>query len=70
MDKWILGLLTRIATVISPDIRGMVVEWLRDLDTRAKATPNPWDDIFVAFLKMLLNVETTDPADVVKPKGE
>ena len=65
-----MSLLTRILTVISPDIRGLVDEWLKDLEDRAKATPNPWDDIFVAFLKMVLGVKTNEPADLVKPEGE
>jgi len=70
MERWILGILTRILTVISPEIRVLFVGWIKDLEARAKATPNPWDDIFVAFLKMLINIETTEPADVVKPEGE
>ena len=70
MDKWILGLLTKILTVISPELRLVVSEWLGDLETRAKATPNPWDDIFVTFLKLLLNAGTAPTPEPPAAEGE
>jgi len=57
MTKWFLRLLTKVLENISPDIRVAIVQFVKDLDKKAKDTPNPWDDIGVDVLAFLLQVD-------------
>lgn len=54
MNKWIFSLIALIINVISPELRIGLESWLDDLDEKAKATSNPWDDMLVALLKSVL----------------
>jgi hypothetical protein len=54
MNEWILRLIALIVTVASPELRKALVEWIKVLETNARQTANPWDDILVAMLKTLL----------------
>lgn len=54
MNEWILRLITLVVTVASPELRKSLSEWLTTLETSAKKTANPWDDILVGMLKTLL----------------
>lgn len=54
MNEWIFRLITLILTVLSPELRVGLVEWLDDLEVRAKKTDNPWDDMLVGVLKSIL----------------
>jgi len=42
---------------ISPQLRGLVIKVIKDLETLSKTTPNKWDDIFVAVLKQILDIK-------------
>jgi len=57
MDKWLVNLLKQILNNISPEIRGLIVEFVKKLDAKAKGTPNAWDDIAVGILAFLLQVD-------------
>jgi hypothetical protein len=58
MNKWIVVLITRIIKGISPQLRQAVVEFVNKMEEDAKATEdNPWDDIFVGILKLILLIE-------------
>lgn len=54
MNKWILQLITMIVTVMSPELRKGLEDVINGLETQAKKTANPWDDILVGLLKTLL----------------
>ncbi len=54
MNKWILTVLTRIIAMASPEILEGVREMVQVMVAKAAATPNPWDDIFVGLLEMLV----------------
>ncbi|MBA7586412.1 hypothetical protein ES708_28410 [subsurface metagenome] len=49
----ILKLLKNILTGMSPEIRKLILEFLRDLEAKAEETPNPIDDIVVLLLRIL-----------------
>ncbi len=57
MNKLLEKLLPVILTVISPEIREGMVEFVVKLENQAKATPNPWDDIFVGIVKFILVIK-------------
>lgn len=54
MNKWLLQLITMIVTVMSPELRKVLEDVVNGLETQAKKTANPWDDILVGLLKTLL----------------
>lgn len=54
MNKWLLQLITMIVTVMSPELRKGLEDVINGLETQAKKTANPWDDILVGLLKTLL----------------
>jgi len=54
MNKWLLQLITMVVTVMSPELRKGLEEVINGLETQAKKTANPWDDILVGMLKSLL----------------
>ncbi len=57
MTGWIATLLEQVVKQMSPDIRKGMVEFVVKLEEQAKATPNPWDDIFVGIVKFVLVIK-------------
>jgi len=55
IEKLLLLLIPRMLDTITPQLRDGIHEWLMDLEKKAEATPNPWDNLFVGFLRMVLN---------------
>jgi len=55
LEKLLLLLIPRLLDVITPELRNTVHEVLLKLQEKAESTPNPWDDLFVGFLRMVLN---------------
>lgn len=53
----ILLIIKQLLKVISPELRKLIEEWINNLEEQASQTPNPWDNILVGFLKVLLDVE-------------
>lgn len=49
----ILKLLEKLLTGMSPKIREAILEFLKELEAKAKETPNPIDDIIVLLLRIL-----------------
>jgi hypothetical protein len=49
----ILEILEKLLKGISPKIREAILEFLKDLEAKAKETPNPIDDIVVLLLRIL-----------------
>lgn len=58
MNAWLFRLLTLVLTVMSPEIKAQLRTWLDTLQTEAKKTKNPWDDLLVSLLRSLLLGET------------
>jgi len=54
MEKYLLALIRLLLTVLSPELREGLVQLLNDLEEKAKATSNEWDDLLVSMLKRLL----------------
>jgi len=57
MNNWIATLLGQVVAQMSPEIRKGMVEFVNKLEAQAKATPNPWDDIFVGIVKFVLVIK-------------
>jgi len=57
MNNWMVKLLQQIITQMSPAIREALVEFVNTLDTQAQKTPNPWDDVAVGLLKLVLLIK-------------
>lgn len=49
----ILDLLSKLLTGMSPKIRELILDFLKELEIKAKETPNPIDDIIVLLLRIL-----------------
>ena len=60
MNKMLLGLLRKILDSISPNIREFIETSVKELAVKAKATPNPYDDVAVEILAWVLCVELPD----------
>lgn len=56
MDSWIPALVQQLLSVISPELRKAVIEFVAQLEEQAKKTPNKWDDILVGLLKGVLRI--------------
>jgi len=57
MSEWLYRLIALVIGQVSPELRLGIVEWVKNLEERAKKTPNPWDDVFVGILKSVLSVK-------------
>lgn len=54
MNALLLRIIVLVVTMMSPALRIIIVEFLTRLEIEAKKTDNPWDDILVAILKILI----------------
>lgn len=57
MENWVAVLLKQIITQMSPGIRTALVQFVNKLDESAKQTDNPWDDVAVGLLKLVLLIK-------------
>ncbi len=57
MDKLLARFIPLILSVISPEIKKLVAEFVVQLEVNAQKTPNPWDDMFVAILKTIVKTD-------------
>ncbi len=57
MSGWLVALLQQVVNQVTPEIRDGLVEFVVKLEDQAKATPNPWDDIFVGIVKFVLVIK-------------
>ncbi len=57
LERILLALFASIILAISPSLRDALVEFTKGLDKAAKETDNPWDDRFVALLKIILGIK-------------
>jgi len=54
MNKWLIQLIGLVVSVMSPELRKGLEDVINGLETQAKKTANPWDDMLVRLLKSLL----------------
>lgn len=54
MEKLLIQMLFKTAENMTPEVREKVKELLDELERKAKATANPFDDFFVWLLRRLL----------------
>jgi len=52
--EFLVRLLRLVIPHITPEIRNFIREVLNSLEDRVKKTNNPWDDLFVEIVKMVL----------------
>lgn len=57
MEKIISRILEEIIKNMSPEIRKEIIEAVMKLDAKAKATVNPWDNLLVFLLKIILDID-------------
>lgn len=58
MDKWLAVLLKQIVTQVSPQLRKAMEDFVVKLEEDAKKTvDNPWDDILVGLIKLVLAIK-------------
>jgi len=43
---------------VSPEIRLSIRKWIQELEKNAKETKNPWDDLFIALLRIVFGTES------------
>ncbi len=45
-----------ILSAISPELRDLILKFAKELEAKAKKTPNPFDDVAVEVLKVILGI--------------
>lgn len=53
----VVKLIQGIVNAATPEIRELLTNFIRDLDAHAAETPNPWDNLLVAILKTICNID-------------
>ena len=49
-------MIKKIMEFVSPELRKLLIDFVLDLEVKAAATPNPWDDVLVFILKKMLAI--------------
>lgn len=62
MEQFLISILKGMLGQMSPAIRQSILDWLDSLQAAAAQTPNPWDDMFVSLLRILLGAKSNDVA--------
>jgi len=57
IGKILATIIEELLKRISPEIRMSIRKWLGELEQKAKETKNPWDDLFVALLRIVFGIE-------------
>lgn len=57
MEKIIARILEELFKRMSPELREAIIDAVKLLDVKAKATANPWDDLAIFVLKVALGME-------------
>jgi len=50
-------LISLLLSVISPEIRNLIVVFIKDLKIKSSKTPNPWDDVLVLILYTIFDIK-------------
>ncbi len=54
MNKWLFTILRNALTMATPQILEDLRKTVQDMMDRAKETVNPWDDIFIGLLQLII----------------
>jgi len=57
MERIVAKILDEVFKRISPELKKSIHDFVLDLEVKAKATPNPWDDLAVVIIKAAMNIE-------------
>lgn len=57
MEKIIVRILNEIVKRLSPEMKQAIRDGVLKLETAAAATSNPWDDLAIKMLKIVLYME-------------
>ena len=57
MDTIIAKVVEKVISNMSPSFRASIEEYVSKLEEIAAKTANPWDDILVTILKVVLNIK-------------
>ena len=49
--------ITLIVSQLTPEIKKLIIAFIKDLDKKAKDTPNIYDDMIVNFFKSVMSIE-------------
>jgi len=60
MNNWLLQTIVMVFSVITPELRNRLIEFINQLEADAKKTPNPWDDIFIGVVRSILDIKDKD----------
>ena len=52
---WFAQVLRLILTQATPEVRKLACDAISDLEEKAHATPNPWDDLLALLLKGVMS---------------
>lgn len=55
--NWLKVFFKLVWPKVSPQIREAIVSFIKELEKKAEATPNPVDDILVAIIKLTLGID-------------
>ena len=66
MKEWLLTILAKAVAMASPGIIEDLRRMVDDMMNKAIQTPNPWDDIIVGLLQMIIG----KPGDPQEPPRE
>jgi len=58
MERIIARIFEEILNRMSPELQRAIAEKVIELEKVAKGTVNPWDDVGVILLKIVLKIET------------
>ena len=54
MNKWLFTILRGALDAASPEIVENLRQLVQEMVVKAKATPNPWDDVFTGLLQLIV----------------
>jgi len=57
MEKIAAKILAEVLKRLSPELKAFIAEKIQEFEVKAKASENPWDDLFVMVLKIIFDIE-------------
>jgi hypothetical protein len=57
VNTWILNLINLVMSTASGPLREQIVKSINEWEVKAQETKDPWDDVLVAGVKLLLNIK-------------
>ena len=63
MNRWLFMILSKVIMMASPQILEDLRKRIQEMVERAAVTENPWDDIFVGMIQMMVGKPGDDTKD-------